>query len=133
MRRGFTLLELVIVIVIIAILAALAIPQYMITTERARAAEGLLILDAVRNSQIRYYARWADYSDDGDKLDYSIESPRFFKDIYPVASGGYICMVNRNSVQYAYDMRYTLSIDADGNIVCSDNGCSVPICSKMGY
>ena len=59
---GFTLLELVVVVVIIGILAALAIPQYMITTERARSAEGVLILGAIRGSQLRYYQQWGGYT-----------------------------------------------------------------------
>ncbi|MBL7197237.1 MAG: prepilin-type N-terminal cleavage/methylation domain-containing protein [Candidatus Omnitrophica bacterium] len=55
---GFTLLELVVVVIIIGILAALAIPRYMVTTERARSAEGVLILDGIRKSQMRYYQQW---------------------------------------------------------------------------
>ncbi|MDD5347631.1 MAG: prepilin-type N-terminal cleavage/methylation domain-containing protein, partial [Candidatus Omnitrophica bacterium] len=39
MRRGFTLLEILIVVIIIAILATLAMTQYMTTVERARGAE----------------------------------------------------------------------------------------------
>jgi prepilin-type N-terminal cleavage/methylation domain-containing protein len=61
MRKGFTLLELIIVVIIVAILAGLGIPQFIRTVDRARASEASQILGAVRSAQLRYYAEWNDY------------------------------------------------------------------------
>ena len=58
-RGGFTLLELLMVVIIIAILAAIALPQYIRATEKARAAEAIQILGAVRTSEIRFKAQSA--------------------------------------------------------------------------
>jgi prepilin-type N-terminal cleavage/methylation domain-containing protein len=50
MKRGFTLLELVIVIIIIGVLATLGIQQYGRMIERARGAEARTILGQVRTA-----------------------------------------------------------------------------------
>lgn len=53
---GFTLLELLMVVIIIAILASIALPQYIKASEKARGAEALSILGAVRSAELRYRA-----------------------------------------------------------------------------
>ncbi len=52
-RPGYTLMELLIVVTILAVLAVVAMPQYARSVERSRAAEALNMLGQMRASQLR--------------------------------------------------------------------------------
>ena len=55
-QNGFTLIELMIVVAIIGILAALAIPAYRDYTNRARVSEGLVLASGIKTDVVEYYS-----------------------------------------------------------------------------
>ena len=56
-QKGFTLIELMIVVAIIGILAAIAIPAYQDYTIRAQVTEGINLADAVKVAVADYYTQ----------------------------------------------------------------------------
>jgi type IV pilus assembly protein PilA len=77
-HKGFTLVELAVVIVIIGVLAAFGVPRFLQSVERSKASEAYAYLSAVRDAQERYIAREGVYADDLTKLDINQSAPTYF-------------------------------------------------------
>ena len=76
--KGLTLVELVMVIVIIGVLAAFAVPRFRDAVERSKASEAFNYLAAVRASMERYHARQGTYADKMAQLDIKMTVPEYF-------------------------------------------------------
>jgi type IV pilus assembly protein PilA len=60
-RGGFTLIELMIVVAIIGILAAIAIPNFLRFQLKAKSSEGKTNLAAIRTAEESYFAEYGTY------------------------------------------------------------------------
>ena len=72
-QRGFTLIELMIVVAIIAILAAIAISQYQDYLIRSQVSEASSLADGVKTAVAEYYNNNGAFS--GTQRSYGLASP----------------------------------------------------------
>ena len=62
MRDGFTLIEILIVVMIIGLLGSMAVPRYMEATKEAKVSEARIILKHIWEAQRQYYLEFGTYS-----------------------------------------------------------------------
>lgn len=62
LRRGVTLIELILVVSVVAILAAIALPSYQKYVLKGRRAEAIAALNAIQQAQERYRANSPSYA-----------------------------------------------------------------------
>ncbi|ENW5779653.1 pilin, partial [Neisseria gonorrhoeae] len=67
LQKGFTLIELMIVIAIVGILAAVALPAYQDYTARAQVSEAILLAEGQKSAVTEYYLNHGEWPENNDK------------------------------------------------------------------
>ncbi|EMT2206151.1 pilin, partial [Neisseria gonorrhoeae] len=66
LQKGFTLIELMIVIAIVGILAAVALPAYQDYTARAQVSEAILLAEGQKSAVTEYYLNHGEWPENND-------------------------------------------------------------------
>lgn len=77
-KKGFTLLELLVVVLIIAVLTAIATPRYQIAVNKSKTAEGMMALMAITSAQESYYLATGNYATDLKLLDLTVPDGKYY-------------------------------------------------------
>jgi len=117
---GFSLLELMIVVAIIGIIAAVAYPSYLRFVEESRRADAHISLTRASNLQERFFTSNNSYTDQINSIG-GTSSPDGFYSITVVASGS----------SAAYLSNYTLTATASG-AQASDTDCTPMTLNHLG-
>ncbi|EPG0163933.1 pilin, partial [Neisseria gonorrhoeae] len=80
LQKGFTLIELMIVIAIVGILAAVALPAYQDYTARAQVSEAILLAEGQKSAVTEYYLNHGEWP--ANNSDAGVASPDKIKGKY---------------------------------------------------
>jgi len=114
-KKGFTLIELIIVIVIVAILAMVALPRYYANIQKARRAEAVSTLSSIRDAMMCYHTLHGYFPDDfpieaileGDTI-ISMEQPESTGFVYTFDS----TTITATRIEGTGDSDYTMNVNS---------------------
>lgn len=126
-NKGFTLVELVVVISVVIILSLISVPLYKDHTLDAKRAEGYSLLCAIRDAQINYYGEYDNFlyafnvtgtwntftTDNTDILGINARMNKYFKSFSVNSSGN--TMTDLHIIVYSNLGNMTMLYSLTGN------------------
>jgi prepilin-type N-terminal cleavage/methylation domain-containing protein len=124
-QRGFTMVELMIVVTIIGVLASIAFPLFQLVPERSKSTEAVTALGLIRSSMRIYYVEHGTFA-----------NPSLFTDGAQVTSGGLLGVNNSDLAgRYFSTECYTFSGGTTANaftIECDGSASTALFASEVG-
>jgi type IV pilus assembly protein PilA len=128
-HKGFTLIELMIVVAIIGILAAIAIPQYQNYVARAQVSEALVLMSGAKTGVAEHYMTTGSFPDDNEAAGLATTITGNYVDsveVSPSGDNGVITVAfSDDAHSKLHDGEMTLTaVDTGGSIgfACSSSG-----------
>jgi len=136
-RRGFSLVELSVVVIIIGVLAAFGVPRLLKSVERSKSSEAFQYCASVRAAQERFQARQGTYTADLATLDMEQTAPKYYTvgAIAPGDSGNledsWSITLTRQGASSGYGA-YTVTFTQDGYDTANSTIEVLPDINPMG-
>jgi len=115
-KRGFSLVEFTIVVVILGVLSTFAIPRFMHSVERSKASEAFNYGASVVAAQTHFMARNGQFSSAVASLENAPAKPQYFNVNAPTSAdwrAGWELKLTRNGSSAGYGA-YTVVFDQNG-------------------
>lgn len=126
-QKGFTLIELMIVIAIIGILAAVALPAYQDYTVRAKLSEAVLAASSARTAASEAYASLGEMKDSADSMGIQSQASKFVASVGWTKTSATVGVITVTTVATA-----VLPTDAQGKTVTL-TGTGVPTTGQVDW
>ena len=136
-RKGFSLVELSVVVIIIGVLAAFGVPRLLKSVERSKSVEAFKYCAEVRAAQENYQGREGTYVIDLSTLDMTQSTPKYFT-VGVVAAGStadlndsWTLTLTRAGASAGYGA-YTVTFTEDGYNAAASTIDALPDINPMG-
>ena len=120
-KKGFTLIELMIVVAIIGILAAIAIPNFLNYQCKAKQSEAKSSLGSIRVAQEAYFAEYDKYSDNLPGIGFGTKGTANYSYSATADTTTFTATATSDTIKSGETDTWT--IDQDGTLSNTDNAC----------